>query len=298
MSVYVIPTVTVPATAPQQQQGQTSPAPGPYDLVALADMKDELNIPAIDTSKDTWLARAITQASIQIANECNRVFAIEGLQDQIFVEHDRPDKLQLSRWPIVNLATPLTNADAAANASVLSFAAALPAFVQPNLAVSGLNIQAGATVQGVAGGSITLSLPILDVIPTGTMIAFGLALVQQIAVGQLEPRILGTDYQLDPGKGELLRLSAITGREIHWEGWPLTVNYSAGYVAIPADLQTACMRTVTERYWRRGVDPSLKETEDPRMGRRVYWVGGTPRSGDLPDEIMGTINRYRVPVAV
>src|ERR1700756_1662640 len=72
-----ITTVLTPATA-------TAPA-GPYDLTDLATVKDELAIPTSDTSKDGFLQRAITQVSAAVAQYCNRVFAVETIQDLFYL---------------------------------------------------------------------------------------------------------------------------------------------------------------------------------------------------------------------
>lgn len=103
-AVETITTVLTAATA-------AAPA-GPYDLTDLATVKDELNIPTSDTSKDAFLSRAITQASAAIASYCNRVFAVETVQDVIHPERDAYPyqvpggvaPLQLSRWPLVAVA--------------------------------------------------------------------------------------------------------------------------------------------------------------------------------------------------
>ncbi len=79
------------------------------DLTTLASIKDDLAIPASDTSSDATLARYVTEQSALVARTCNRVFAIEAVQDQFFLERDltphmllqRLPALQLSRWPLV-----------------------------------------------------------------------------------------------------------------------------------------------------------------------------------------------------
>ena len=95
MATTVVTTVVTPAAS--------------QDLTTLASIKDDLAIPASDTSNDQTLARYITEQSALVARTCNRVFAIEGLQDQLFLERDiyphmlrqRLPAVQLSRWPLV-----------------------------------------------------------------------------------------------------------------------------------------------------------------------------------------------------
>ncbi len=95
MGVRVTTTVLTPATT--------------YDLTTLANIKDDLAIPATDTSSDATLARFITEQSQLVAQYCNRVFPIETVQDSILLDRDAypyqvPGTqmlLQLSRWPVV-----------------------------------------------------------------------------------------------------------------------------------------------------------------------------------------------------
>lgn len=97
MGVSVVTTVLTPA--------------GSYDLTDLATVKDELDIARSDTSKDAFLSRAITQASKAIANYCNRVFAVEAIQDYFDINQDpfpyqTPSlvrKIRLSRFPVTAL---------------------------------------------------------------------------------------------------------------------------------------------------------------------------------------------------
>ncbi len=91
-----------------------------YDLVTLADMHLELNIPNTDTTKDAFLSAKITEASSAVQEYCNRVFVQEGLQD-VFMP-DRADiplasigyqaRLTLSRFPVASVtALSITPAD-------------------------------------------------------------------------------------------------------------------------------------------------------------------------------------------
>ena len=82
-----------------------------YDLTTLANIKDDLAIPATDTSSDATLGRFITEQSALVAQYCNRVFAVETVQDVIIPDRDpypyqvtgMVAELQLSRWPVVSI---------------------------------------------------------------------------------------------------------------------------------------------------------------------------------------------------
>lgn len=118
-AVETITTVLTAATA-------VAPA-GPYDLIDLATVKDELDIEPADTSQDLRLARAITEESLVIASYCNRVFALETVQDQIYPERDAYPyqvpggvaPLQLSRWPIAGDVTSVVIVDPPGTATTL-----------------------------------------------------------------------------------------------------------------------------------------------------------------------------------
>ena len=304
MGLQVETTVWAPAAPPSPNPNNA----GAYDLTTLAVGKDELDIAANDTTKDVRLARYITAVSGAICSYCNHVFAIEGVTDLNFLDQDpypyqtpagvRP--LQLSRWPLVGVQTLKTTADAGAGATVLPMASppsAPLAGQQSQQPVSGLNIAAGTLVGSVSGNDVALSAPIAAEIPAGTPVTFGLAVAQTLALGTLQALVLGTDYAIDPDRGQLSRLNPFTGVTVPWEALPTSVSYYAGYTSVPPDVEMACLRLVTMRYWEHGRDPSLREREQPTRGREVFWIGGPPKSGSLPEEVAGLLDKYRVPVA-
>jgi hypothetical protein len=104
MAAQIITAVVAPA-AGLFQGGQ------PYDLVDLPTVKDEFTIPS--GVSDAFLQRSITQVSTEAALFCNRVFPVETLLDQIWLQRDAYPQvvtgglnpLQLSRWPITSAAS-------------------------------------------------------------------------------------------------------------------------------------------------------------------------------------------------
>ncbi len=299
MGLQIVTTVTSPATA--------TPPAGAYDLTSLANAKDELDLPATDTTKDARLARYITEASAAINNYCNHVFAVEGLTDLIYLDQDpypyqTPGgvaPLQLSRWPVVNVTTIAISAVAAAGATVLGFAN-VPATVAVGQPVSGPNVAPGATITAVtpgAGGTVTISQGLTAANAAGALITCGLSVFTTIALNTYQALVLDTDYDIDLLRGHLERLNPFTGIAVRWEALPVTVQYYAGWATVPPDVEQACLRLVTERYHSRGRDPTIRATEGPTIGRKEYWVGGPPKSGAIPLEIAGILDNYRVPVA-
>lgn len=84
-----------------------------YNLVDLDTVKDELEIDASDSSRDTTIQRYIGQVSTSIRSYCDRLFQVETISDTIHIELDPypyavpggVSVLQLSRWPVTRLAS-------------------------------------------------------------------------------------------------------------------------------------------------------------------------------------------------
>ena len=84
---------------------------GNYDLTTLTNVKAELSITS--SADDETLQRYITSASKAIANFCDRVFQVETVKDEFWpVREDHSfqvsggiETIQLSRWPVVSVAT-------------------------------------------------------------------------------------------------------------------------------------------------------------------------------------------------
>jgi hypothetical protein len=82
-----------------------------YNLTTLANVTDDWGIS--DATATNFLQRAVTRCSRAASNFCNRVFALETLQDEIGLPHDGWPRtvrretfaLLLSRWPVVSIAS-------------------------------------------------------------------------------------------------------------------------------------------------------------------------------------------------
>lgn len=79
-----------------------------YDLVAWETARDEIGVSG--TTDIATLRRYVSSASIAISNECNRVFVVESILDEMWPQHDagscvvRPgvEPIILSRYPVVD----------------------------------------------------------------------------------------------------------------------------------------------------------------------------------------------------
>lgn len=95
---YILTTVVTPPTTTA--------------LVVLDDLKEELQIDAADTKNDSWLTKAINQASAQVSSFCNRQFAQATYQDVVRLErayrywnvvHGPDNPISTRRWPLVSV---------------------------------------------------------------------------------------------------------------------------------------------------------------------------------------------------
>lgn len=74
-----------------------------YDLTRLETVKSELGI--TDTSQDANIARWIQEASRRISSHCNRVFALETVEETIVPEYKRIGEIVLKRRPVTEIIT-------------------------------------------------------------------------------------------------------------------------------------------------------------------------------------------------
>lgn len=299
MAVSIITTVLTAARA--------APRGKPYDLTDIATVHDELNITIPnDVKNDPFLLRAITQASTSIAKYCNRVFPVEALQDQIFIQQDPYPwqvpggvyPLQLSRWPLVNSSVVAFTGNTHGTNVIDGIASTAGLTIGMLVFAADGSIPQGTTIQTTpAANSITLTQAATSS-EASLSLNTGVQVVQTLTIGQTQTLVYGTDFTIDPALGSLIRLDKFTGVGVKWEAIPTTVQYQAGYSTIPPDLIDACLRLVTSRFTARGRDPTLVQRDQPQLGTTRYWVGTAPgQTGAFAPEILGLIEPYRVPVS-
>ena len=124
------------------------------------------------------------------------------------------------------------------------------------------------------------------------------SVVETDASGNDTTLAAGTDYMAIADTGRLLRLDASSGLPRRWRASSVTVNYSAGFNPIPADVVDATLRLVAARMNQRGRDPMIRSEGDTSGGNTQYWVGAMPgQNGSVSPEIAGLLQNYRQPVA-
>lgn len=243
-------------------------------LTDLTTVKDELGITG--STQDTRLTRYIEEVSAAVRRYCRRsVFAVEGITDTYyFLPGERgPLYLPLSRWPVAELVTLSTSSAVAAGASILPFASVpfgsgSPIVVDP-LPVSGLGIDPNSEVSAVAGGDVTLSLPVEEAIPAATPITFGISVHAVDADDVTERLIYDDDYQLDPDTGLLTRL--FDGTAMRWAtNRRIVARHRAGYATVPLDLEGAVLTLITARQNARARDPMVRSESTEGIDSFTY----------------------------
>ncbi len=290
-------------------------------LTDLPTVKEELRIDAQNTDDDSFLNRAITQASSAIEAWCNNKFVVETLRDDLYPQRDPYPyqlpggvaPLQLSRWPVIEDGeTSVVLVAPVASGNVIPVASTSGLFV--NMPVGGgivvssppppgvapvSNIAPGTFITAItANTSVTLNQDITGPISAGATVWFGGAQVTvNDPVGTLTPFIPGQNFLVDGPPGQLVRLAYWTQYPTSWDAIQASVWYQAGYNPIPADVVDAALRLITDRWSARGRDPRLKSQDQPGIGIQTYWVGGPPSvRGGFPEEIADMLSNYRVPV--
>lgn len=101
--------------------------------------------------------------------------------------------------------------------------------------------------------------------------------------------ITAWEVYCDPG--HLYRLNG-SSSVAAWTGAVVTVDYEAGYVLIPEDVQGACLQWLSSRWNTRGRDPMLRSQTIPDVVAETYYVDTTQPG--MPSEVQQTLINYRL----
>lgn len=290
-----------------------------YDLTDVATAKDELVI--TDTSKDTFLTRAVTEASSMISKYCSRTFNVEQIRDDFYWERQPPTyqfprgpaPLQLTRWPVIDVVSVIQTLDSTGTTQTLSEgvdftvnnetgelmrlrspAPGLP-WVQVNWETFPVSVRYsagyGELVESEAQTipatpyQVTVAEASEFVIDRGVTFAIG---------GTALTLVTGTpstgQYEVNAATGVYTFAAADTGKGV-------LISYI--YEEIPDDLALAALRLTSVRFSQRGGrDPMLVSISQPGIGDKRWWVGAAPgQKGSLPPEVAGLLDGiYRSPV--
>lgn len=279
------------------------------DLTDLATVKDELDIKANNTTKDVWLARAITQVSRAIARHCKRPFVPELLRDSFDIEQDpypyqTPGgfaKLVLSCWPVLSL-TSVVQTLALNTTQVLAQDVDFRLDAKTGELLR-LNRFTGVVTQWEA-------VPVTVVYAAG----FG-AIVQeshsvpaspyQVTVDASETFSCDVALFYDDGT-PLVRVDGAPAQgQYSVDGGVYTFNaadsaealtFTYATANVPPDLVDICLQLITARYASKGRDPSLVQQDTPGIGLQRWWFGSVPgQTGAFAPDIEAVLDDYRVP---
>lgn len=285
-----------------------------YDLTDLATAKDELSIPTSDTSKDNFLKRGITQVSQAMANNTNRVFVVEQIKDELYLDQDpypyqvpgTIEPLQLSRFPVVDLlevfqttsvgvtVTLVEGTDFrldAANGALLRLNAftgvqvswePLPVTVRYSAGYGDL-IEGEAQTIPVPAGPYVVNVTQKTDFALDRGVTYAIGGAELVAVNGL------------PNAGEYSVAAGAYTFNVADAGKGVLIDYIVNDT--PADLEYAVLTLVTQRNAQRGRDPMLMSISQPNLGDKRWWVGtANGQAGAFPPEIQGLLDTYKVPV--
>lgn len=298
-------------------------APATGDLTTLVNIKDDLDLPVADTSKDTSLKRYITEESARISSYCNRVFGLATWQDEFRPQRGEAGEgvrgasnpLKLTHWPLAVSVVSITGNTY--SSTLVDGLSTTNGLAQGQL-ISGPGIPAGTTIASinVPGASLQLSAS-ATATAAAVALSTGISVVETVA-GKAAGLTANLDFEIDAGSslpgdegpGCLYRINE-RGNPRTWPEAKIVVVYQSGYLLskvsgnnlnkarpLPPDLEGACLRVVCGRFRAKTRDPMLRMREQPQtVGREEYWVGATPgQTGPYANEIMAVLHRYRVPV--
>lgn len=292
-----------------------------YDLTVTATAKDELAIPSTDTSKDSFIGRAITEASSMISNFCNRTFVSEQVRDDFYWDRSAPTyqtprgprPLQLSRWPVLKVISVIQTLEEGVTQTLTAGVDFYVNYENGELlrmrSDDGLatdNVQINwetfpVSVRYSAGYGVLVpneahNIPANPYQVTVTNAAsFGIDQGVTYAVGGAALTLIASGT---PAAGQYTVTSAgLYTFAAADTGKGVLINYITD--AIPSDLELATLRMVSVRFAQRGGrDPMLVSISQPAVGEKRWWVGSTPgQKGSLPPEVASLLEgTYRVPV--
>ncbi|HEX2634803.1 MAG TPA: phage head-tail connector protein [Bradyrhizobium sp.] len=101
-------------------------------------------------------------------------------------------------------------------------------------------------------------------------------------------------YEADTDRGLLYRLDGAD--PYGWAGALIIVDYTAGYLPIPEDIQAAALDWVAARYHSQGRDPALRSETIPDILTQVYAgeSGAGTAGGAIPAAARNLLEPYRL----
>lgn len=280
-----------------------------YDLTDLETAKEELGIDDADTSKDSWLTKAIAQVSTRIANYTSRVFPVERVSDTFYLKNadfnfnvsSAIAPVLLSRYPIIAILS-ITEEDIDLVEGVdftvdyksgelyrLSpdekFTRAWhrePIIVEYDAGFGSKNTEA-RSIPGTGPFTITAAKASVFAFDEGVTLVSDGSAFEAVASGPATGQ-----YSVNNTTGVYTFAAADAGKAI-------LIAYS--YNVPDAALEAISLRLITLRYKAKGRDPALMMHSEPQIGEDRWWVGTAPgQDGAFPPDIESELDDYKAPV--
>lgn len=278
-----------------------------YALTALAEAKRHMDITV--TTDDGEIEALIDAASDLIEKFCKRRFATQAYTDQLY-DGTGDETLFLDNYPVTEV-----DRVAEGRLRVIGITNTCADATRATVAVGSLGMTLTIT-GGASLGTDTLTWAVsanLTAVVAATNALTGAAPAKAWAAtlsGRATGNYISTELIEAPGRDclngtiylDMPMISGVSDYICHWgEGilertsgsWAsgsrnIIVDYTAGYVTVPSDLQVACNDIVAAMYNRRTRDGALKSE---KLGDYSYTLADL--QGDIPDTTMATIRRYR-----
>lgn len=274
-----------------------------YDLTTVAAAKIELSLTG--TNQDAFLIQAVSQASAMISGYCNRVFAVERLQETFYLLNDDANfnidnsasPLQLSRYPAITILSLTQDGVELVEGTDFTVDVETAQIFRINQVGGFCRWSCGPVVVSYDAGfgkatSQTSSLPTSGGPYTITVTQSALFAIDQGVTrddGTVFTKVTGT-----PAAGEYKVAAGVYTFNAANGGDTFAVRYA--YTATPLDLAAAALRLVVMRYKGKDRDPMQISHSEPGIGEDRWWVGGF-QGAAFPPEVEGLFAGYRdVPV--
>ena len=281
-----------------------------YDLTDLDTVRTELQIDANDTSDDAWLTQAIGQVSGSIQRYTNRVFPPEFVQDLVQFGRDPfqgarfggENEIPLERFPLIAVASVVQALPSGATRSLVAGTDFIANLARGRLLRLGADGRLRRwetlplTVQYLAGyGALVQET---DTVPAGSPYAITVSQASAFSCAQSVAYASGSALQAvaaNPAQGQF-SVSSEGVFTFNAADASQTLTFAYGVSNIPADLVEQSLKLITSRYDAKDRDSWLMLEDQPGIGSKRYWVGGTPgQSGPFPPDIAAALDDYRVP---
>ncbi|MDE1914738.1 MAG: hypothetical protein KGJ57_17435 [Sphingomonadales bacterium] len=287
-----------------------------YNLTNLNTARDELSIAANNTSKDSWILRALAGVSGMVTTYLRRVLVPEIVQDAFDIQQDpypyqTPGgfaELVLTRWPVLGVISVIQTTAAGSSPSTKVMVQGKDYTLDPETGrLLRLNPFTGVVttwealpvvVQYAAGfGSIVSEsgqVPSTAPYQVTVSQAATFSCDWNVASSSGTPftRVSGI-----PAPGQYAVSAGIYTFNATDAGTGLAVQYAVAKV--PDDIVDVVLQMLTGRYMSKGRDPSLIQRETPGVGVERFWIGTTPgQNSPFPPDVEGVLRPYKTPMVV